>query len=285
MNKKFQQSNTRLASTLTQKLSTLPTVRAVVLYGSVAKGYSDAYSDIDVVVISNSGTHVLSQECKKIVAFFPELHLVFKKQELSVLQFDRYPSLVGAVQAFQSYRASGVTNHEGRDIDVTIRLISWDVVRQLEQGAQHDVYQYQTLLQYIVDTQTLYDREGDFTFWKNNVASFKTFAPDLYHAFLDHCLNRIEYYLRGEIPDGIVRKDALLVNYELSKCVLLFLNVLYAINNRCLSYPKWGQYDIKRLRVKPARVQAILGGVVQTNNPKPLYALFRELQVIAKNVQ
>ena len=130
----------------------------------------------------------------------------------------------------------------------------------------------------------LYDRDGTFTKWKNKAVSFKTFAPGLYHTFLDHCFNRIDYYLQGEIPDGIFRKDTMLVNYELAKCILLFLNVLYAINDRCLPYPKWEHQDIKRLTIKPARIHETLGKVVRTQNPEPLHKLFKELQLIAKTV-
>lgn len=278
--KNLQQSNLALAQQLANKISKLSHIKAVLLYGSVGKGYSDERSDIDLVAVCDIPHTALRKKTIDVVKLFPDYELIFKQQELSVLQFDQYPSQDDTSgKHYQSYRAQCAIEHDGRKIDTTIRLVSMDVIQKLSSAAKHDIYRYQTLMQYIVDTKTLVDRDGNFDAWKKNTASFKTFAPELYQAFLAHCLVRIEYYLNGEIPDSIIRKDIVLRHYELSKCIILFLNVLYALNDRCFAYPKWEHEDIKKLPIKPVGVQNKLQKIIRTQNPVLIKELLRDLRV------
>ena len=277
--KLLQESNLALATRLSRKLSVLPNVQTVLLYGSVGKGYSDQYSDIDLVLVCDVPTAAVLKNTKEVARLLPEYDLAFKKQELSVLQFDQYPSVGGASRdAYPSYRAHCVVTHDGREIDTTVRLVSASVVKKLAADAVRDTATYQTLMQYIVDTLTLFDRTRVFDAWKKKAAAFRTFAPDLYRTFLDHCLARIDYYLKGEIPDSIIRNDTVLRHYELAKCVVLFLNVLYALNDRCLAYPKWEHEDIKRLPIKPADIQRKLERITRDQDPSLIADLMHDLR-------
>ena len=280
----FHNENLVLAENLAAPISLLSWVRAVMLYGSVGKGYSDQSSDIDLLIICDGTLRSLHKKTEMIMRLFPEYELVFKQQELNVLQFDYYPVLYNRSVPYQSYRAQCNVVHEGRLIDVTIRLVSQDIVTLLTRDAVTNMYTYQTLVQYFVDTRTLYDRDATVTPWKKTIGAFKTFSPKLYQTFLDYCFNRINYYLAGEIPDGLARNDIVLLNHELGKCLVLILHVIYALNDRCLTYPKWEHEDIKKLPIKPNRAHQILERVIRTHNPKPLHGLLRELRSLSENV-
>lgn len=275
MNTRLQQSNLDLATQLSNSLSSLAGIKAIVLYGSVGKGYSDASSDIDLVAICDD----LANKTDEVIGLLPEYHLAFKKQELSVLQFDQYPSTSISTDAYPSYRAQCAIPHDGRSIDTTIRLVARDVVEKLAADSVNDIYRYQTLMQYVIDTKTLF---GDSAFeeWKKSSSSFKSFAPELYESFMNHCLQRIDYYLKGELPDSITRGDIVLRNYELGKGIVLFLNVLYALNDRCLAYPKWEHEDVKTLTIKPVGMQERLKRVIDTQDPAPLSHLLSDLQTL-----
>lgn len=281
----FHNENVTLAKSLANTIAQSSWVHAVLLYGSVGKGYSDQSSDIDLLVICDDGVQDLYVKTESIKQLFPQYDLLFKQQELSVLQFDNYPTMNHASENYPSYRAACSINYQGRMIDTTIRLISKDVIESLVDAAKNDMYVYQTLVQYFIDTCVMYDRDGILPEWKSRVGSFKTFAPELYQKFLDYCFSRIDYYLHGEIPDGIARNDVLLVHHELGKCLVLIVHVIYALNDKCLSYPKWEHEDMKKLLIKPDRVHEILEQVIKAYNPELLVGLVTDLKRLSKNVQ
>lgn len=273
-----QQSNLAVAQHIATKLSKLEGIKAILLYGSIGKGYSDEYSDIDLIAICDGSHSKTYSKTKEVARLFSGYNLIFKEQELSVSQFDQYPLQNRKdIKDCLSYRSQCVIDYDDRKIDTTIRLISSSVIKRFESKATKDISKYQSLVAYIINTKTLYSKDESFEKWKRETGSFKTFAPKLQKKFINHCLDKLNHYLKAEIADSMTRDDFVLHHYEFDKCIVLFLYILYALNDHCLPYPKWVHRDIEKFSIKPRNLKTKLRNMVKKQDPELLRKLLQDV--------
>lgn len=265
---------------IVNKILELGDINSILIYGSLGKGYSDRYSDIDIVAVSSLCNKKIQEKIKELKSKLYPYELDFKEQDLSINQFDSYPSLNDSKINYNSYRTHFVITNENLRIDVTVRFISERVFDTLLKKAKIDFYSYQTLCQYFIDSKIIYDKDERMKKIIDKVGHFKKFSPDLYKKIVKDCDYKLKYYLEGEIPDGIIRKDFILEKYEFNKAIQLFLIRLYAINDKCLAYPKWMHKDLLKLKDKPKNLDKRLKKVIDKTDISELKKLVIESKAI-----
>lgn len=197
--------------TLLSQFSDIPTVQAITLGGSKAKGFTDAFSDYDIYVYTDSPIDVETR--KKIINPY-----------VSVMEYNH--------QFFETEDDGILKNGVGiefiyRNLSDFEQLIHNNLDLKLNRG-------YSTcFIDHLVTSKIVYDRDGLYQDLQTKVRCWDKTA--LYQTVINQnipLLYGTQPNMLDQIVKAVKRTDVVAINHRLSEYLSLFFDTLFALNQR-----------------------------------------------------
>jgi predicted nucleotidyltransferase len=233
----------KVAREVGNAISEISGVSAVAVYGSLAKGYVDKHSDVNLIAI-----------CSTIPDSEKRRKNIEKKFEWIVFKNDIMPKWRTETQDFFFVK--------GKNVSVIYK--KYNVLNQVTKEIAADTHMsrdiFREAISYVFNTKVINDPKKIFPklrkrIPKANPQLLRYFLPDLEHISLKNgwpyssfvqAINRSNYFYVDR-----------LIDHEIEN----FLICLHAINNEHYTSPKWAMKSVKNLKIKPksalSRIQKI----------------------------
>ncbi len=253
------------------KLRELKEVKSISIYGSIAQGIFDKYSDVDIICfcdkIPNNKTRV-----KKIL----ELKGVTERKKNWHLQD---PFLYKGVPITVEYETL-------KDIQKYFKYI-------LRKGKLDKSEESAKIRSHIINSIILYDRGNIIKKIKDKIDYFLKKLPNSsvrYFNYIKYHFWKIESN-RSPIFMAVKRKNILLANQIINRTIEGIISCVYMLNEEYYYDPKWINYEIKKFKKKPKNflkkintIYGIKGNLWGINKKiKLITALLDEVEEIYKS--
>jgi len=215
-------------------LTELNEVEAIAFEGAVARGFTDKYSDVDIVCLCSKIPSL--QKRKKLLR-----PLVDKLNEDFNVPM-RY--LVNSDYIRYAGKSIGVSYERTKEFE---HLINHFKSNRISESELAKIVTKAYYVKIIWDPQKIYSR------LKTNVP--KSDALKIVELFL--------YYLSGMTMKGkwpklgfqvdLYRKNLMATDRRFQEAIDFYLKLLYALNGEYFFVPKWAHKSIKKLKIKPKR--------------------------------
>ena len=218
-------------------------VSAVAIYGSLADGYIDKYSDINLIAI-----------CSNIPDQDKRRKTIEKNFEWIVYKNDTMPKWRTQTQDFFFVK--------GKNVSVVYK--KYNVLNQITNEIKNDTHMsrhiFREAVAYISNTKIVKDPNKIFLKLRKKIPKaapnlLKYFLPDLEHISLK---NGWPY---SSFMQAISRKNYFYIDTLIDHELENFLICLHAINNKHYTSPKWAMRSVSQLKLKPkatlTRIQKI----------------------------
>ncbi len=219
-----------LAKNISNAISSIDDIKAVAIYGSVALGFQDKDSDIDMVVF-----------CDRIPS------IKTREDELKKLKEIEF------VQDNQDKKKMDYVDYNGMDISIFYKVTK--KCENLIKGYKNnDVYwpEISDIIAELFFGKVLYDPEKVFERLKKQIP-----VPDIngYGSWSLDYLNRTIYDKKGfmgnRLKSAINRKNNIAINCEFAWLINNAIVCIYALNGLYYTTPKWAPNYLKKMKIKP----------------------------------
>jgi predicted nucleotidyltransferase len=240
-----------VARKVSKAVSIIPGVEAIILYGSLAEGFADEESDINLLVV-----------CSKIPDRDARRSRLEKKFEWIVFKNGTMPDWRTKSQDFFFVDGKNLTvlYKKEKELDFIVNMIKSDeyISRDL----------FRETLAYVSTSKTIYDP-------KKIVAKLKAKMPKATPQLLKYFLPSLEHLSTKEIwprtrfRQALKRGNYWYVGEMVDLQIENFLICLHAINNKHYTSPMWAVKSVKGLSLKPTATVSRLQKISQLgNSPK-----------------
>lgn len=244
---KFNQLLLKKSVEIGKALANLKGVKIVMLEGSIALGYGDKDSDIDLVVLSNR---------------FPSLTEIKNKlhdftQGIKVTQ-----SNIAWLQIQFMYKNSEVNVGFGKYEDFR------KDVKEINKNPKNPLFfiYKKHILNWILNTKIIFDRDNILKIRGKVKLTEKGKGENISRFYME----LKKYFLKenSSIQIEIKRGNYLFINHLVYESLNKVLEILYTINNKFYRYPKWVLKDINKFKKKPKNVGNVLQAISKLGNSK-----------------
>ncbi|MBU3896364.1 MAG: nucleotidyltransferase domain-containing protein [Nanoarchaeota archaeon] len=242
-----------IAKDIANKLRRLPEIKAIAIYGGVAEGYADNYSDIDIICY-----------CTKT----PSIRK--RKEVLGVIDIRQLPGHPDTDEFQYKNKYPNIFYCE---------YVPW-LGRLIEDACRSRKLHDSFLISHLLNTVSLYDPNKLLTGWKSKLQPIlKTHLSSI----KEGSFSKLKHELL-QIDISIKRKNMIHINQEISKMIDLFLIALYALNNQPFMSSKWSKERIKVFKMKPKNCVKHLEQIsLLGNNTKDLNKKLKLLKSLIKD--
>lgn len=216
-----------------ENLKKLKNVKAIALYGSVGKGYADKFSDVDIVCF-----------CDKI----PDKN----QRKKFYKRISLYERTVGDIDTLKFNGITiGIYYREVGDIDAKVRQMFSEKLGWFERDISI----------ILSDIKIIHDPEKIIKKWKQKIKRYPQWLKK-------ENVNKLCLVQTGfeDILKGLRRKNFFLVDTGVQRCLDTLFHVLYALNGKYYSSPKWIFQDIKKFKVLPKNCINRIRKIMKLNN-------------------
>jgi len=252
------------------KLKELEEVKSITIYGSVAKGIFDKYSDVDIICF-----------CDKIPDEEKRVKKILELGEIEKRKRDWHlhdPFLYKGIHVIIEYENFGDTQ-------------KWfDYIR--EKGRLDKNEESAKIRSHVINSIILYDEGNFIKTMKKKLIPFINQLPESSKKYF----NWIKYHywkiesIRFPILMAIRRKNIILANQIIDKTLEGIIACVYMANKEYYYEPKWINHEIKKFKKKPRnflkkvnRIYSIRGDIRGLNRKiKLIISLLNEVEKIYK---
>lgn len=209
----------KIGKNIARKLARCPNIKSIAFTGSLARGFADEYTkDIDLICF-----------CSRIPPIEERRKYLGKQMYLEHL----------STQFFESFKLEDIR------IDIVFKELDWirQAIRNLnpydEIGEKHNLSLIQTM-------KIILDKTGEIRKIKK-----KLNYPREYK------VKKIEYQfsvlcnLKSSLEASIKRGDIPFIQWKFSDIINRYVNIIFALNDRFFSDPKWLEKYMRMFKVKP----------------------------------
>ncbi len=221
-----------IAGDISNILKNLEEIEAIAIYGSVAREFADIYSDVDIVCF-----------CTKI----PTLRKV--EQTLKGYELKHY-FIPDSLIKFE---------YEGKSVNVLFKnkkrfdAIANQFVKHLH-PIEKDAFEAASNT---LSAKVIYDPYRIFATWKKRleyaiVTRYKEMAIKVHYPQVIRALKENRIAISGK------RNEFINVHFILNQLITDIVAIIYALNNRIHTNPKWAIKEIETFNIKPKNCGKIL---------------------------
>jgi len=241
-----------LAKEIIRTISPLKEIKAMGIYGAVALGFEDKFSDIDLVALYDKSPSIKKRE------------ILLKK--LQGIKF---------IDDLPDKKAMDYFNYKNKEVTISYKNIKKfeKIIKNFNKG-KFIWQEVREVIGRIHLGKIIYDPKDKFKNLKNQIKKPKI-SKKLWP--LDH-LNRTCYGNRGPWGDrlktAIERKNEIAIHNEFNELITSFIISLYTLNGLYYTTPKWIFKHLKQMKLKPKNTEkrlrklAILGNTFKNIKKK-----------------
>lgn len=238
----------KLAKEVTNTIKPLKEIKSISIYGAVALGFQDKYSDIDLVALCDEIPKI--EKRKKIL------------DRLKNTRFIDIPNKSG--MDYFVYKETDISI-EYKKIKEFERLI-----REFKKG-EIIFEQFSTVISKFYFGKSLYDPKGIFRRLKKKVPKpkFNIGIIGLVD-YLNKTCNGDVGPIGDRLKKAIERKNLINIHLEFSSLINAIIIVLYTLNGFYYLTPKWVPSYIKKMKLKPKNTEKKLNELSRLGNSPSL---------------
>jgi len=211
----------------------------LLIEGSVALGYDDKSSDVDLIAF-----------CTKI----PDTKELSRLLGMNKIELhSRHPGS----QMYFNLDYSGSINF------VNISFLS----DKINKYPDVDSDEYHHLTRFLLRTKLVFDKTSKFKEWQKKVSVLpKNLKRDI---LLQNYDNLAHFFLTDKaIDNSLNREDIVHINHIFTTQTKNFLSMIYALNGLMLVHIKWAYKDLDELKIKPPKFSKNMHEIVLKGNSK-----------------
>ena len=220
-----------ISKKVASKLKELEGVKAVSIYGSIAKGIFDKYSDIDIMCFCEK----IPNEGKRIEKVLELEGFVKRKKGWSMQD----PFLYGGIHLTIEYENLKETKQQLRSLQNTGKILRCDDADKLRA--------------HVINSKVLYDPKGEIRNIKDGLKPLIKKLPSSGKSYLKW-IKYSSWKIEGErspVRMAIKRKNLILANQLIDKTIEGLIAVVYMLNGEYYYDPKWIKQDVGMFKKKP----------------------------------
>ncbi len=245
---------TEIGKEIANKLGVLPEIKAIAIYGGIAEGYADRYSDIDLICYC---TKAPSIQKRKQVLGITKIKQLTGHPDTDVIQYKNTTPNIFYCEF--------------------IPLIKEWVKDALRNGKLYNPF----LISHVLNTKSLYDPDKLLAGWK---AKLKPILKKHIIWAKRNSISKLEHEF-FQIDIAIKRENLICINQKIAKVIDLFLTALYALNEQPFMSSNWASKRIKDFKIKPKNCVKRLKAILKMgNSPKDLEKKLILLKKLTKDL-
>ena len=240
----------KIAVEVMSVLKQLKEIKAIAIYGGVARGFVDKYSDVDIICLCSK-----IPDKKKRVNKIKSLKNSLIKEGLGLLEFEE---------------RSDYFTLKNTNIGIYYILIHEykKLVHNFKNSKKLTKAEFSNVLAHIYYTKVLYDPQKFLQNLKNGIPSPNIKTVNYFTAQLNKTCYKADWPYGDKIYVESQRKNPISLNARFTELLDAYLISLFTLNGQYYTGPKWIREDIKNFKIKPKNCLQRIETVAYLGNSK-----------------
>lgn len=254
-----------IAREVASALKQLKEIKAIAIYGSVARGSVDKYSDIDIICL-----------CNKISN---------KKTRVSKIKLLKESLINEGLGLPEFEKKTDYFTLKNTNIGIYYILIREykKLVYKFKNSKRLTKAEFLNVVAHIYYTKILYDPQKLFQNLKNDIPPPDIKTIKYFIAQLNKTCYKAEWPYGDKIYVETCRENPVSINTKFTELLDAYLISLFTLNGRYYIGPKWIREDIKDFRIKPKNCLKKIETIAYLGNSKK--NIKRKLKILTSLVK